>query len=59
LNNYWLVDIALHFRITDSVTLFARGANLLDEDYEEVYGYRTPGRTGYIGVRTNFGVGGN
>lgn len=57
LSNYWLVDIALHFRLTDSVTLFARGANLFDEKYEQVYGYRTPGRTGYVGVRTNFGTG--
>ncbi|MGI9261549.1 MAG: TonB-dependent receptor plug domain-containing protein, partial [Woeseiaceae bacterium] len=59
LSNYWLVDMTVHFQLTDSVSLFARGANLFDEDYEQVYGYRTPGRTGYVGVRTNFGRGGN
>ena len=59
LSNYWLVDMAVHFKLTDTVSLFARGTNLLDEDYEQVYGYRTPGRTGYVGVRTNFGGGGN
>ena len=57
LSNYWLVDLAVHYRLTDSVTVFARGANLLDEDYEHVYGYQTPGRTGYVGVRTSFGAG--
>lgn len=55
LSNYWLVDLAVHYRLTDSATVFARGANLLDEDYEQVFGYRTPGRTAYIGVRMNFG----
>jgi outer membrane cobalamin receptor len=28
---------------------------LLDEDYEQVYGYQTPGRAGYLGIRVNFG----
>lgn len=58
LDNYWLVDLAVHFRLSNAVTLFVRGENLLDEDYEQVYGYRTPGATGYLGLRTNFGAGG-
>jgi outer membrane cobalamin receptor len=28
---------------------------LLDEEYEQVYGYQTPGRAGYLGIRVNFG----
>jgi outer membrane cobalamin receptor len=28
---------------------------LLDEDYEQVFGFRTPGRAAYVGVRVNFG----
>jgi vitamin B12 transporter len=55
LDNYWLVDLAVHYSLTDTMTLFARGANLLDEDYEQVYGFRTPGITGYVGLRTRFG----
>ena len=55
LSNYWLVDLTARFRVTDSLTLFARGSNLLDEDYEQVFGYRTMGRTGYIGLRADFG----
>ena len=50
-----MVDLAAQFRATDSITVFAKGTNLLDEKYEQVYGYRTPGRAGYVGVRVNFG----
>ena len=57
LESYWLVDLALHYDATDTVTLFVRGNNLTDDDYEEVLGYRTLGRTGYAGVRVNFGGG--
>ena len=55
LSNYWLVDLTARFRVTDSLTLFARGSNLLDEEYEQVFGYRTLGRTGYVGLRADFG----
>ena len=55
LGNYWLLDLAAHYQATPSLTVFARGSNLLDEDYEQVYGYRTPGRAAYFGVRVNFG----
>jgi vitamin B12 transporter len=55
LDDYWLLDLTVHYKITQSTSLFARGTNLLDEDYEQVYGYRTPGRAGYLGVRVNFG----
>ena len=55
LDSYLLVDATLQYRATDSVTVFAKGTNLLDDDYEQVYGYRTLGRAGYLGVRVNFG----
>lgn len=55
LTNHWLLDLTLQFRVTDGVRLFARGNNLLDTEYEQVYGYRTPGRTGYAGVEVAFG----
>jgi len=57
LGNYWLVDLAAHYSLTDSITIFARGANLLDADYEQVFGYQTPGITGYLGLRARFGSG--
>jgi len=55
LDSYWLVDLTAQYRATDSVTLFAKGTNLLDEDYEQVFGYRTLGRASYVGVRVAFG----
>ena len=55
LDNYWLVDLTAQYRVSPSVVLFARGTNLLDEEYEQVYGYRTLGRAGYVGIRTTFG----
>ena len=55
LKSYWLLDLTAQYALTPSVTVFVRGANLLDENYEEVYGYRTLGRTAYLGARINFG----
>ncbi len=55
LDKYWLVDLALRFQATGNVSVFAKGTNLLDEKYEQVYGFRTLGRAGYLGVRVNFG----
>jgi vitamin B12 transporter len=55
LSNYWLIDLALQYRATESITVFAKGSNLLDEEIEQVYGYRTPGRAGFVGVRVSFG----
>lgn len=52
LQDYWLIDLAVQFELTSRITLFVRGTNLLDEEYEQVFGYRTPGRMGYVGIRT-------
>ena len=38
-----------------SVTLTARGENLLGESYEEVWGFRAPGRQVYVGARVAVG----
>jgi vitamin B12 transporter len=55
LDSYWLVDLTAQYRATDSVRLFARISNLLDTEYEQVYGYSTPGRAYYGGVEVGFG----
>jgi len=55
LQKYWLVDMTVQYQVMPAITLFARGTNLLDEKYEQVYGYRTQGRAGYVGIRTSFG----
>ena len=55
LKNYWLLDLAAQYQVSEVVNLFARVSNLLDTAYEQVYGYRTPGRAVYGGVQVNFG----
>ncbi len=55
LQNFWLVDLTGRYAVSDSVTLFARASNLLDTEYEQVFGYRTPGRAFHGGVQVDFG----
>ena len=55
LADYWLVDATALYRVTPSLTLFARATNLLDENYEQVFGYATPGRAAYLGLRVDLG----
>lgn len=55
LSNHWLLDLTVQYRLTDSIKAFARANNLLDTEYEQVYGYRTPGRTAYAGIQVGFG----
>jgi vitamin B12 transporter len=55
LDDYWLVGITAAYDVTSSLNLFARTTNLLDAEYEDVYGYRTPGRAAWVGMRLQFG----
>ena len=54
LHDYLLLNIAGSYRINDYVELYARGENLLDQQYEEVFSYGTPGIAGYGGIRVSF-----
>lgn len=51
LDDYTLLNAAVTFDVSDALQLFVRGENLLDEDYSEVFGYRSPGAAGYLGLR--------
>lgn len=51
LDSYTLMNAAVTFDVTPRVQVFVRGENLLDEDYTEVFGFRSPGAAGYLGVR--------
>ncbi|MDH5500330.1 MAG: TonB-dependent receptor, partial [Gammaproteobacteria bacterium] len=55
LGSYWLLGLTAAFDVSKNVNVFARLTNLLDENYEQVYGYNTPGRAAYLGMRLNFG----
>ena len=54
LDDYTLVNFAAEWRVTPNVAIFGRVENALDEEYTEVFRYRTPGRTGSAGVRATF-----
>jgi vitamin B12 transporter len=40
--------------MTDTVELYGRVENLANDRYQEVYGFQTPGRAAYGGVRLRF-----
>ncbi|MEM7731311.1 MAG: TonB-dependent receptor [Pseudomonadota bacterium] len=54
LDDYVLVNLGLTHDITDAVRLKALIRNLFDEDYQEVQGYETQGRTVFMGVTARF-----
>jgi len=54
LNAYTLVGLNAAYNVDDHFTLTLRGDNLLDEDYQEVFGFASPGRAVYAGLKANF-----
>ncbi len=55
LKSHWLLDLTTSYDINQNAIIFVRTSNLLDDDYEQVFGYRAPGRSAYAGVRVSFG----
>ena len=51
LDDYWLVRIAGSYELKPGLELFGRVENLLDQNYQEVFGYDTAGVAAYAGVR--------
>ena len=51
LGSYWLADATVAYAIRPGAELFARGANLLGQNYQDVFTYRTEPRALYAGVR--------
>ena len=51
LKGYMLINLAAHFDVFDFLRLNARVENLLDTDYEEVFGYGTAGLSFYGGIK--------
>ncbi len=51
LGAYTLVNIAASYDVTKNVTLFGRIENLLDDRYEQVFSYRSPGLGAFAGIR--------
>lgn len=49
------IDLTGAYGLSERVELFGRIENLLNEDYQQVLGYGTPGLSGSLGVRYRFG----
>jgi len=54
LDAFTLVGLNASYDVNDVVTLSLRAQNLLDEDYQEVVGYASQGRTIFFGIRARF-----
>jgi vitamin B12 transporter len=51
LNEYTLLNVSAHFNATESLDIYLRLDNLLDDNYEEVFGYQTLGFGASVGLR--------
>lgn len=51
LDAFTLVRVAGSYAVSDTVEIFARGENILDETYQEVLGFAAPGAAVYAGIR--------
>ena len=54
LGNYQLLRLAASWQLSERLELSGRLENGLDDDYEDVLGYRMPGRAAYLGARLRF-----
>jgi vitamin B12 transporter len=55
LGAYWLGGARIAYDVGRNAELFGRVANAFDENYEDVVGHRTEGRSAYAGIRLAFG----
>ena len=51
LGAYWLGGARIAYALSDRIELFGRAANAFDATYQDVFGYRTEGRSLYVGIR--------
>ncbi len=51
LDDYTLLNVNANYRATDKLDVYLRLDNLLDDDYEEVFGYQTLGFGASLGLR--------
>ncbi|HEX8469203.1 MAG TPA: TonB-dependent receptor [Allosphingosinicella sp.] len=54
LGDYGLASLQLAWRFREGAELFARTENALGADYQDVFGYRTQGRSVHAGFRLSF-----
>lgn len=51
LAGFTLVSLTGSYQMNQNISLYGRIENLLDEEYEEVFGFQTPGIGVFAGVR--------
>lgn len=54
LDDYTLVNFNARVKLTEAIGAFARVENLLDERYEQVFSFVSPGRTAVVGIEARF-----
>jgi len=54
LDSWSRADINLFYKLNNFSEIYFRVENLLDKNYQQVFGYGTPDRSGLIGVKVNF-----
>jgi vitamin B12 transporter len=54
LDDYILGTVAASYALSDAVELIGRVENLFDENYQDVFGFASPGIGFYLGVRVGF-----
>jgi len=54
LDSYTLLNASATYKVNDLIQLYCRLVNILDSSYEEIYGYGTAGRSGYLGLKISF-----
>ena len=54
LNSWSRVDINLFYKLNNFSEVYFRIENLFDEDYQQVFGYGTPDRSGLVGIKLTF-----
>jgi vitamin B12 transporter len=45
---YQLVDININYQLTKNISVAAKVENLLDQEYQEIIGFQTRGRSAYL-----------
>ncbi len=54
LDDYVLVNAKVAYKYSENLELYARGTNLLDQNYQTAKGFDTPGISGFAGIKLRY-----
>ncbi len=54
IDDWFRLDLRAAYQVTDRIEVYGRVENLLDEHYQELFGYGTAGLSAYLGLRGRF-----